>query len=89
MRTLNRPGFEWPPVERLPEHIQAAIAAQESRPRALAPAEVEALVELTAWAFNGVAPDHPQFEERFAAWCREATERHARRLLERQSGSSD
>jgi hypothetical protein len=84
VRTLSRPGFEWPPLERLPEHVRAAIAAQEDYERGgrgLTAAEVEALVELTAWAFNGVAPDHPQFEERFAAWCREATERHAQRLL--------
>ena len=30
--------------------------------------QVEALMDLTSWAFNGVAPDHPQFEVRLAAW---------------------
>jgi hypothetical protein len=82
MRTLSRPGFEWPPVERLPAHVRSAIAAQEEG-RQLSAADIEALVELTAWAFNGVAPDHPQFEQRFSAWCREATARHARGLAQR------
>lgn len=82
MRTLSRPGFEWPPSERLPEHIQAAVAAQESG-RELTPVEVEALVDLTGWAFNGVSAEHPQFEERFEAWSREATSRQARRLAQR------
>jgi hypothetical protein len=85
MRTLGRPGFEWPPVERLPEHIQAAIAAQEAQ-RPLTPEEVEALVELTSWAFNGVSAGDPRFEEQFAAWCREATAHHAQRLLRGLSG---
>lgn len=82
MRTLNRPGFAWPPAERLPQHIQDAVAAQEAG-RELSPDEVEALVDLTGWAFNGVSSEHPDFEQRFAAWCRDATERHARRLLRR------
>ncbi|HEU4979148.1 MAG TPA: hypothetical protein VFT42_09665 [Solirubrobacteraceae bacterium] len=82
MRTLSRPGFEWPPAERLPQHVQDAMAAKEAG-RELAPHEVEALVDLTGWAFNGVSVEHEQFEERFAAWSHEATARHARRLVQR------
>ena len=28
-------------------------------------------MDLTSWAFNGVAKDHPQFEGRLAAWTAE------------------
>lgn len=30
---------------------------------------VQALIELTAWAFNGVPPDDPRFEARLAEWA--------------------
>jgi hypothetical protein len=41
--------------------------------------QVEALMDLTSWAFNGVGPDHPQYEGRLAAWTAQALERHGRR----------
>ena len=37
-----------------------------------------ALVELSAWDFNGVEPGHPQYEERLAAWQAEVEARHPR-----------
>jgi hypothetical protein len=36
-------------------------------------------MDLTSWAFNGVAKDHPQFEGRLAAWKAQVQERHGRR----------
>jgi hypothetical protein len=90
VRALTRPSFDWPPADRFPAHIRAALAAEgrrEAGGRALSMAEVEALVDLSSWAFNGVAPEHPQFEQRFESWCLEATERHARRLLRDQPSS--
>ena len=41
--------------------------------------QVEALMDLTSWAFNGVAPDHPQFEVRLAAWTAQVLARHDQR----------
>ena len=41
--------------------------------------EIEALMDLTSWAFNGVAHDHPQFEGRLAAWTAQVLERRGRR----------
>ena len=71
------------PMERMPAHIQDALHAGELHDRGEGPAlndeQVEALMDLTSWAFNGVAPDHPQFEGRLAAWTAQALERHGRR----------
>ena len=36
-------------------------------------------MDLTSWAFNGIAKDHPQFEIRLAAWTAQVLERHGRR----------
>ena len=36
-------------------------------------------MDLTSWAFNGVAHDHPQFEGRLAAWTAQVLQRHDRR----------
>jgi hypothetical protein len=88
----TRAGFDWPPADRFPAHIRDALAAgarREDGGRQLSMAEVEALLDLSSWAFNGVAPEHPQFEVRFEAWYLEATERHARRLLRAHRLSSD
>jgi hypothetical protein len=74
---------DWPPVDRMPEHIRAAVRAGELHDRGEGPAlneeQVEALMDLTSWAFNGVAPDHPQFDLRLAAWTTQVLERHDRR----------
>jgi hypothetical protein len=74
---------DWPPMDRMPEHIQEAVHAGELHDRgegpALNEAQVEALMDLTSWAFNGVAQDHPQFEGRLAAWTAEVLQRHDRR----------
>ncbi|HSS58958.1 MAG TPA: hypothetical protein VLK59_13180 [Solirubrobacteraceae bacterium] len=79
-RKLN---VAWPPKERMPAHIQAALRAGELHDRGEGPPltaeQVEALMDLTSWAFNGVAPDHPQYEGRLAAWSAQALERHGRR----------
>ena len=79
-RKLN---VDWPPVERMPAHIQEALRAGELHDRAEGPplteAQVEALMDLTSWAFNGVAPDHLQYEGRLAAWTAQVLERHGRR----------
>jgi hypothetical protein len=48
---------------------------------ALTPEQVEALMELTSWAFNGVPQDHPEFEERLAVWTAQVLERHAERAV--------
>ena len=72
MRENRKLNVDWPPVERMPAHIQDALHAGELHDRGEGPAlndeQVEALMDLTSWAFNGVAPDHPQFEVRLAAW---------------------
>ena len=74
---------DWPPIERMPEHIQAALRAGERHDRGegppLTPEQVEALMDLTSWAFNGVPHDHPQFESRLSAWTDQVLERHAHR----------
>ena len=74
---------DWPPMDRMPEHIQEAVRAGELHDSgngpALNEAQVEALMDLTSWAFNGVAKDHPQFEGRLAAWTAQVLERHGRR----------
>ena len=74
---------DWPPMDRMPEHIQEAVRAGELHDSgngpALDEAQVEALMDLTSWAFNGVAMDHPQFEVRLAAWTAQVLERHGRR----------
>jgi hypothetical protein len=79
-RKLN---VEWPPVDRMPAHIQDALQAGELHDSGEGPAlneeQVEALMDLTSWAFNGVAHDHPQFEVRLAAWSSQVLERHDRR----------
>jgi hypothetical protein len=79
-RKLN---VAWPPVERMPAHIQDALRAGELHDNGDGPPlnaeQVEALMDLTSWAFNGVAPDHPQYEGRLAAWAAQALERHGRR----------
>jgi hypothetical protein len=85
MPTLRKLNVDWPPLERLPEHIQEALRAGELHDRGdgppLTPEEVEALMELTSWAFNGVPRDHPEFEARLAAWSAQVLERHADRAI--------
>jgi hypothetical protein len=79
-RKLN---VDWPPVDRMPGHIQEALHAGELHDRGdgppLTPEHVEALMDLTSWAFNGVPHDHPQFESRLAAWTTQVLERHEHR----------
>ena len=79
-RKLN---VEWPPVERMPAHIQDALRAGELHERGEGPpldeAQIEALMDLTSWAFNGVPADHPQFEGRLAAWTAQVLERQGLR----------
>jgi hypothetical protein len=74
---------DWPPVERMPAHVQDALRAGERHDRGEGPPlsaeQVEALMDLTSWAFNGVAPEHPQYEARLAAWSAQAVARHGRR----------
>lgn len=36
-------------------------------------------MDLTSCAFNGVAPDHPQYEGRFVLWAAQTLERHGHR----------
>ena len=66
-----------------PAPIQDALHAGERHDRGDGPPlnaeQVEALMDLTNWAFNGVAPDHPQYEGRLAAGAAQALERHGRR----------
>ena len=70
-------------MDRMPVHIQAAVRAGELHDSGRGPAlnqeQVEALMDLTSWAFNGVAPEHPQFDVRLAAWTTQVLERHDRR----------
>ena len=72
MRETRKLNVEWPPVDRMPAHVQDALRAGELHDRGEGPAlndqQVQALMALTSWAFNGVASDHPQFEARLAAW---------------------
>jgi hypothetical protein len=80
--TTRKLNVDWPPVDRMPAHIQDALRAGEEHERGgppLTPEQVEALMELTSWAFNGVAHDHPQFESRLAAWTAQVRERHGQR----------
>jgi hypothetical protein len=83
VRENRKLNVEWPPMDRMPAHIQDALSAGELHDRgegpALDEAQVEALMDLTSWAFNGVAKDHPQFEGRLAAWTAQVLERHDRR----------
>jgi hypothetical protein len=76
-------NVDWPPADRLPPHIQDALRAGELHDRGAGPpltrAQVEALMDLTSWAFNGVAAEHPEFEARLAAWTAEVVERRERR----------
>jgi hypothetical protein len=93
---MRASGFkiDWPAWGRLPRRVQAALIAAEAHLRGAGPpltlAQVEALVELTGWAFNGVEADHPQFETRLASWCEGVEARaydHARRA--REAGAED
>jgi hypothetical protein len=83
VRENRKLNVEWPPLERMPSHIQDALHAGELHDRGEGPAlndeQVEALMDLTSWAFNGVAKDHPQFEVRLAAWTAQVLEHHGRR----------
>jgi hypothetical protein len=82
MTTTRKLNVDWPPVDRMPAHIQDALRAGEEHERGgppLTPEQVEALMELTSWAFNGVAHDHPQFESRLAAWTAQVREHHGQR----------
>jgi hypothetical protein len=83
MPTTRKLNVDWPPVDRMPAHIQDALRAGEQHDHgegpALTPEQVEALMELTSWAFNGVSHDHPQFESRLAAWTAQVRERHGQR----------
>jgi hypothetical protein len=68
-------SIDTPPAELLPEHVRDAVAAA-ARQRAggspLTVADVHGLIELTAWAFNGVPQDDPRFEARLAEWTAHA-----------------
>jgi hypothetical protein len=83
--TVRKLNVDWPPMDCLPEHIQEALIAGELHDHhhgpALTPAQVEALMDLTSWAFNGVPHDHPDFESRLAEWTAQVLEhervRHA------------
>ena len=81
--TSRKLNVDWPPIERMPGHIREAIEAGERHDRGEGPAltsdQVEALMDLTSWAFNGVPHDHPRFEDRLAAWTAQVLERHHRR----------
>jgi hypothetical protein len=83
MPTVRKLNVDWPPLDRLPQHIQDALRAGDLHDRGegppLTPEQVEALMELTSWAFNGVRRDHPEFEKRLAAWSAQVVERHAAR----------
>jgi hypothetical protein len=83
VRENRKLNVDWPPVDRMPGHIRAALRAGELHDRGEGPplteAQVEALMDLTSWAFNGVATDHPQFEGRFAAWTAQVLERRGQR----------
>lgn len=70
-----------PPADRIPAAIRDALAAVERRKRGGPPLTMEqtmALVELSAWDFNGVEPGHPDYEVRLAAWQAEVEARHPR-----------
>jgi hypothetical protein len=81
--TTRKLNVDWPPVDRMPGHIQEALRAGERHDRgegpALTPEQVEALMDLTSWAFNGVPHEHPQFEKRLEAWTAQVLERHGQR----------
>jgi hypothetical protein len=81
MPTVRKLNVDWPPLERLPAHIQDALRAGDLHDRGegppLTPEQVEALMELTSWAFNGVRRDHPEFEQRLAAWSAQVVEKHS------------
>ncbi len=78
----NRPHhLSSPPSDRIPPAIRDALAAVERRKRGGPPLTLEqtmALVELSAWDFNGVEPGHPDYEIRLAAWQAEVEARHPR-----------
>jgi hypothetical protein len=84
MPTVRKLNIDWPPADRLPEHIREALVAGDLHDRGLGPPltpeQVEALMELTSWAFNGVPQDHPEFEERLSDWTAHVLERHAARV---------
>lgn len=81
--TVRKLNVDWPPMDRLPGHIQEALIAGEVHDHhggpPLTPAQVEALMDLTSWAFNGVPHDHPEFEWRLATWTGQVLERQAER----------
>lgn len=81
------------PLQRLPEHIRRALSTQAGYEAGEGPEpstlEVEALIDLTSWSFNGVRADHPDFERRFTAWSERVTERHRQRLAELEGRSGD
>ena len=81
--TPRKLKVDWPPVERMPAHVQDALRAGERHERGdgppLSAEQIEALMDLTSWAFNGVAPEHPQYEARLTAWAAQAVARHGRR----------
>ena len=83
MTDTRKLNVDWPPVERMPAHIQDALRAGERHDRGEGPPltadQIEALMDLTGWAFNGVAPDPPQYEGRLAAGAAPGVERHSRR----------
>ena len=83
MRENRKLNVEWPPTDRMPTHIQDALQAGELHDRGEGPAlndeQVEALMDLTSWAFNGVAPDDPEFEARLAGWTAQVLSHHRQR----------
>lgn len=74
-----------PPVDRLPQHIAEALAAQERVDRGDGPplttAQAAALLELTSWSFVGVPREHPEFDARLRDWTAKALARHRRATL--------
>jgi hypothetical protein len=83
-QSTKKLNVDWPPADRLPAHIQEALRAGDLHDAGqgppLTPAQVEALMDLTSWAFNGVPAEHPEFEARLAEWTAEVVERRERRL---------
>lgn len=83
MRENGTFNVDWSSEDRMPGYISEALRAGEMHQRGEGPplkkAQVEALMDLMSWAFNGVAKDHPQFEGPLAAWTAQVQERHGQR----------